>query len=180
MSLALFIVPKYLGYYEQEGLDVELLFAGGANEAAIQLATGNAEIADSSPAQAVIGMEEGSAAPMDIRYFYNAGYRNIWSVSVPEDSPIKTIADLRGKKIGVTALGQCRHDLWQGLYPRGRSQSGYGRVIHCNWSRHPGRGCSEAEGGRRGCLLGYRCYSIRGRMAFPSPAQSCRKIGKFA
>jgi NitT/TauT family transport system substrate-binding protein len=104
-SLALFIVPKYLGYYEQEGLDVDLIFVGGSNEAAIQVAAGNAEIGEASPAQAVIGMEEGSAAAMDIRYFYDAGYKNIWSISVPEDSPIKSIKDLRGKKIGVTALG---------------------------------------------------------------------------
>lgn len=104
-SLALFIVPKYLGYYQQEGLDVDLLFVGGSNEAAIQVATGNAEIGEASPAQAVIGMEEGSPAAMDIRYFYNAGYRNIWSISVPEDSAIKSISDLKGKKIGVTALG---------------------------------------------------------------------------
>lgn len=104
-SLALFIVPKYLGYYEQEGLDVELIFVAGSNEAAIQVAAGNAEIGEASPAQAVIGMQEGSTTRMDIRYFYNAGYRNIWSISVPEGSPIKSVADLRGKKVGVTALG---------------------------------------------------------------------------
>ncbi len=82
-----------------------MIFVGGSNEVAIQVAAGNAEIGEASPAQAVIGMQEGAAAPMDIRYFYNAGYRNIWSISVPEGSPIKSIADLRGKKIGVTALG---------------------------------------------------------------------------
>lgn len=104
-SLALFLVPKYLGYYEQEGLDVEFILVGGSNEVAIQVAAGNAEIGDASPAQAVIGMQDGASAPMDVRYFYNAGYRNIWSISVPAGSPIKSIDDLRGKKVGVTALG---------------------------------------------------------------------------
>lgn len=104
-SLAPFPVAKYLGYYEQEGLDVELLAVGGSNEVAIQVSAGNGDVGEATPAQAVIGMQENASAPLDLRYFYNAGYRNIWSISVPENSPVKSIADLRGKKIGVTALG---------------------------------------------------------------------------
>ncbi|HVR58450.1 MAG TPA: ABC transporter substrate-binding protein [Pseudolabrys sp.] len=104
-ALAPFIVAKHLGYYEQEGLNVEMLLVGGSNETAIQIASGNAEIGLASPAQAVIGMQEGAAAPLDIRYFYNAAYQNIWSISVPGDSAIQSIAELRGKRIGVTALG---------------------------------------------------------------------------
>jgi NitT/TauT family transport system substrate-binding protein len=100
-----FAVAKYLGYYEQEGLDVQLLAVGGSNEVAIQLATGNGDVGAASPAQAVIGMQEGTSAPLDLRYFYGAGYHNQWSISVPAASPVKTIAELRGKRIGVTALG---------------------------------------------------------------------------
>jgi NitT/TauT family transport system substrate-binding protein len=104
-SEAPFVVAKYLGYYEQEGLDVDLLAVGGSNEAAVQVATGNGDIGEASPAQAVIGMQAGTSAPLDIRYFYDAGYHNQWSISVPADSPIQTIAQLRGKRIGVTSLG---------------------------------------------------------------------------
>ncbi len=50
-------------------------------------------------------MQENAAAPLDLRYFYDAGYRNIWSISVPAESGIKAIADLKGKRIGVTSLG---------------------------------------------------------------------------
>lgn len=104
-SLAPFVVAKYLGYFDQEGLDVDLLAVGGSNEVAIQVAAGNAELGEASPAQAVISMQEDATAPLDLRYFYDAGYRNIWSISVPAASSIKTIADLRGKRIGVTSLG---------------------------------------------------------------------------
>ena len=104
-SLAPFPVAKYLGYYQEEGLDVDLLAVGGSNEVAIQVAAGNGDLGEATPAQAVIGMQENAAAPLDIRYFYDAGYRNIWSISVPAGSSIESIADLRGKKIGVTALG---------------------------------------------------------------------------
>jgi NitT/TauT family transport system substrate-binding protein len=104
-SQAPFIVAKYLGYYAQEGLDVDLLTVGGSNEVAIQVASGNANLGEASPAQAVIGMQENAKAPLDVSYFYDAGYRNIWTVSVPAESSIKTIAELRGKKIGITSLG---------------------------------------------------------------------------
>jgi NitT/TauT family transport system substrate-binding protein len=104
-SQAPFIVAKYLGYFSQEGLDVDLLTVGGSNEIAIQVGSGNANLGEASPAQAVIGMQENAAAPLDVRYFYDAGYRNIWTISVPADSNITAIAELRGKKIGITSLG---------------------------------------------------------------------------
>jgi NitT/TauT family transport system substrate-binding protein len=104
-SIAPFVVAKYLGYYEQDGLDVQLVAVGGSNEVAIQIGAGNGEVGEATPAQAVIGMQEGATAPLDVRYYYNVGYKNIWSMSVPSDSPIKSIADLKGKKIGITAFG---------------------------------------------------------------------------
>src|ERR1700709_2907445 len=62
-SLAPFPVAKYLKYYEQEGLDVELLPVGGSNEVAIQIAAGNAELGAATPAQAVIGMQRNATPP---------------------------------------------------------------------------------------------------------------------
>ncbi len=97
--------PNISATTRKRDLDVELLAVGGSNEVAIQVAAGNGDVGEATPAQAVIGMQQNASAPLDLRYFYNAGYRNIWSISVPDDSPVKTISDLRGKKIGVTALG---------------------------------------------------------------------------
>ncbi|MGM4903866.1 ABC transporter substrate-binding protein [Tardiphaga sp. 866_E4_N2_1] len=104
-AIAPFIAAKYLGYLEKEGLEVDYILAAGSNEVAIQVATGNAPIGWASPAQAVIAMQEGAAAPLDLRYFSSVEYRNIWSLSVPADSAIQSVAELRGKRIGVTALG---------------------------------------------------------------------------
>lgn len=104
-AIAPFIAAKYLGYLNQEGLDVAYILAAGSNEVAIQVATGNAQIGWASPAQAVIAMQEGAAAPLDLRYFSSVEYRNIWSISVPVDSTIQSVTELKGKRIGVTALG---------------------------------------------------------------------------
>lgn len=104
-AIAPFLAAKYLGYLDQEGLEVNYLLVAGSNEVAIQVASGNAPIGWASPAQAVIGMQEGGAAPLDLQYFSSVEYRNIWSISVPVDSPIHAVAELKGRRIGVTALG---------------------------------------------------------------------------
>jgi NitT/TauT family transport system substrate-binding protein len=39
-----------------------------------------------------------------IKNYYTAYQANIYGIAVPDDSPIKTFADLKGKKIGVTSM----------------------------------------------------------------------------
>ena len=38
------------------------------------------------------------------RFFYTAYQGNIYGIAVPETSPVKSVADLKGKKIGVTSM----------------------------------------------------------------------------
>lgn len=102
-SFAPVVVAKYLGYFEQEGLSVTLLPVRGSNEAAIQVSAGNADVGLASPADAIIGMQPGK--DLDVQYFYDLYYQNIWPLSVPAASPIQTAAELKGKKIGVLSMG---------------------------------------------------------------------------
>ncbi len=97
-----FVVAKEKGYFEAEGYDVTLLAVGGSNEAALQVSAGNAEVGAASPGEALVGIQSGK---LDIRYFYDLYYANIWSVAVMPDSPIKALADLKGKKLGVQSMG---------------------------------------------------------------------------
>jgi NitT/TauT family transport system substrate-binding protein len=46
-----------------------------------------------------------SPQALNLKYFYEANYRSIWSLTVKPDSPIKTVKDLKGKKIGMAAMG---------------------------------------------------------------------------
>ena len=97
-----FVVAKEKGYFAQEGYDVTLIPVAGSNEVAIQVSSGNAEVGAASPGEALVGIQSGK---LDIQYFYDLYYANIWSVAVQPDSPIKTLTDLKGKKLGVQSLG---------------------------------------------------------------------------
>ena len=102
-SFAPVAVAKQLGYFEQEGLDVTILPVNGSNEVAIQVSAGNADVGLASPADAIIGMQSGK--DLDVQYFFDLYYQNIWPISVSSDSPIKTVKELKGKKIGVLSMG---------------------------------------------------------------------------
>src|ERR1700744_11632 len=97
-----FVVAKEKGYFAAEGYDVNLIAVGGSNESAIQVSAGNAGVGAASPGEALVGLQSGK---LDIRYFYGLYYSNIWSVAVLPDSPIKTLADLKGKKLGGQSMG---------------------------------------------------------------------------
>jgi NitT/TauT family transport system substrate-binding protein len=98
-----FLVAKYMDYFKAEGLDVTLIAAGGSNAAAIGVSSGAGELGAASPAQSIVGMQDPQT--LDIKYVYDLYYGSIWATGVLQDSPVKSFADLKGKKIGVTALG---------------------------------------------------------------------------
>jgi NitT/TauT family transport system substrate-binding protein len=98
-----FSVAKYLGYFTEEGLDVDLLAVGGSNEVALAVSAGAGDVGLASPGQALVGMQ--SPQSLNLKFFYEANYRSIWSVTVKPDSPIKAIKDLKGKKVGMAAMG---------------------------------------------------------------------------
>lgn len=102
-SFAPVAVAQYLGYFKEEGLEVQILPVRGSNEVAIQISAGNADVGLASPADAIIGMQDGK--DLDVQYFHNLYYQNIWPISVTASSPIKSVAELKGKKIGVLSMG---------------------------------------------------------------------------
>jgi len=102
-SFAPVAVAQEMGYFKEEGLDVTIIPVNGSKEVAIQVSAGNADVGLASPADAVIGMQSGTN--LDVQYYSNLYYQNIWPLSVVEDSPIKSVKDLKGKKIGVLSIG---------------------------------------------------------------------------
>lgn len=93
-------LPQALGYWKQEGLDVEVASVEGSAAGLQQLGSGNIQVVSLGPEEILIGREKG----VKIKGFYVQARTTIFRLVVPADSPIKTVAELKGKTVGVPAL----------------------------------------------------------------------------
>jgi len=104
-------VMKKMGWDKQEGIDVELVPVATGIDCVKFVATGEFPYAVPS-IEPVAGLV---AQGMKARFFYNFTNGTGWGVAVPVVSPIKTIADLKGKKIGVISLAAVGATVTKGL-----------------------------------------------------------------
>ncbi|HSV81293.1 MAG TPA: ABC transporter substrate-binding protein [Ramlibacter sp.] len=95
-------LPLALGYFAEEGLDVDVV-PGTSSAATIQLlVSGRAQVGVVVTDPAVV---QRAKSGLKVKSFYAVSRRNGFVLVVPEGSPIKTFADLRGKKLGTSDLG---------------------------------------------------------------------------
>lgn len=93
-----------LGFFKQENLELDFRNFQGAALLIPQIINKSVTIGFPDPSLLIISNQPGRT-PMPLQFFYNAARQSIWEFLVLEDSPIKSLADLRGgKKIGVGAL----------------------------------------------------------------------------
>ena len=93
-------IPIELGFWKEEGLEVEALPAPGA-AAAIQLVVGGrATAAIANPSGQMIAVQKGST----VKFYYSAQRGDIFGIGLPEGSGLNTLTELRGKTIGVTSF----------------------------------------------------------------------------
>src|SRR5690606_9736013 len=95
-----FYIADHLGYFAEEGLDVEFQSAGGSSGAIQQVLAGNADAALPAPSAFLNAVAQGH----DLKWAFSYQYANIFTLAATAKSGIKTIADLKGKKIGVSDL----------------------------------------------------------------------------
>src|SRR5262245_31011849 len=93
-------LPITLGYWRDEGYDVELHTAEGSLQAVQQLVGGNAEFAAAS-ANAIVLANIKSNEPVHVDMTFQT---SDFALVVEESSPIKTVKDLKGATIGVVNL----------------------------------------------------------------------------
>jgi NitT/TauT family transport system substrate-binding protein len=95
-------LPNALGYYQQEGLDVQIVPGQSSAAVAQLLLSGRADVGLAQPDPIVIQRVK---IKIPLVSFYAVCRRGTNRIVVNPDSPIQTVRDLRGKRIGVNDLG---------------------------------------------------------------------------
>lgn len=94
-------VAKACGFWEEEGLDVEIIGLDSGSAGAIQqLVAGNGDISNESPQVLFDAIEEGYGE--EVRIIGTWLYEQPFSVRTYPDSDIESIEDLAGKTIGIS------------------------------------------------------------------------------
>jgi NitT/TauT family transport system substrate-binding protein len=102
-SGGVYALGNELGFFKEANLSVKTLVFQGAGVLLPQVASGQVTVGLPLP-EPVLSSYETGKAPLPVEYFYNATPANEIELAVLASSNIHTIADLKGKKIGVGAL----------------------------------------------------------------------------
>ncbi|QDW39892.1 ABC transporter substrate-binding protein [Bradyrhizobium sp. KBS0727] len=89
-----------LGFFKEEGLDYEIVSMQGTFPVIQQILSGGFHTGYVGVETVVNALQPG-ATPIPLRFVFNYTRQSIWEIVVPENSPIKTLADLKGKTIGI-------------------------------------------------------------------------------
>jgi len=104
ISNAIFFLADELGFWREEGLEVELLNVDSTGAMIPQIAAKRVTIGYPNPEILVLARQPGKDN-LPLRFFYNVVRSSIWEVTVLEDSPVHSLSDLKGGRLGVTSLG---------------------------------------------------------------------------
>jgi NitT/TauT family transport system substrate-binding protein len=94
------LVAEQVGFFKEEGLQVEVRFSTGGPQATQITASGSADIGQVTQEPPIEGYDKGIRG----KVFYTQFARLIYHVAVPADGAIQSIADLKGKTIGVSNM----------------------------------------------------------------------------
>jgi NitT/TauT family transport system substrate-binding protein len=100
LSAAVSLIAEQAGFFKDEGLQVEVRYSTGGPQATQITASGGADIAQATQEPSIEGYDKGIRG----KIFYTEFTRLIYHMAVPADSAIQSIADLKGKTIGVSNM----------------------------------------------------------------------------
>lgn len=94
------MMPQALGYWKEEGYDVDVVPIGGSLQVVQQMVGGGIDIGQIN---ASVLVQSRAVNDIPLRAFMANGVID-WSIAVGKNSPVQKITDLKGKKIGVFNL----------------------------------------------------------------------------
>jgi NitT/TauT family transport system substrate-binding protein len=99
-AAAPYAIATKMGWYKDAGIKVELVPMPGSTDCVKAVATKDVQYGLPSIEPLAIIRPQG----VKVKNYYTAYQANIYGIAVPDDSPIQTFADLKGKTIGVTSM----------------------------------------------------------------------------
>jgi NitT/TauT family transport system substrate-binding protein len=104
-----FDLAQRLGYFDREGLDVELIYMKGGSEAAEALVSGSVDYSGNAIDHAIAAAERGKSLVMIADFMDEPG---VTFLIRPQDKgKYASFKDMKGKTIGVTSPGSATHVL---------------------------------------------------------------------
>ncbi len=110
-AAAPFAIATKMGWYVPAGIQVQLVPVPGSTDCTKLVATGDLKYSLPSIEPLPAALRQGVKA----KIFYTAYQGNIYGIAVPKESPIRSIKDLKGKKIGVASMGSAGVPVARGL-----------------------------------------------------------------
>lgn len=104
-------VAEALGYFEDEGLKVDIVVTGDSTSIVQGIDSGSLDIGSTPPEPIWQAMTKGS----DLQLVYNYIRKQTGSLAVLEDSPITSLDDFEGAVIGQYSLGTSNMLLSEGI-----------------------------------------------------------------
>ncbi len=100
-SVIWYAIPTTMGYYKEENLDVSYNLSAGLTASLQAVQTGSSPVGVTNPELVMQTREQGGS----VIAFFTMRRAGGVAVAVLPDSPIKTLADLKGKTIGGVSWG---------------------------------------------------------------------------
>jgi NitT/TauT family transport system substrate-binding protein len=97
------LVAKHLGYLAEEGIEVETVVFNGTAVLLPQIVQKRVTVGFPNPDPLILSRQPGKD-PFPLKFYYNVIRENVWEFAVPATSPVKVLADLKGRKLAVGAL----------------------------------------------------------------------------
>ena len=93
-------IAKELGYFTDEGVDVDIVAGDGSSSILQQILSGNADAGVPTPGATMLAASTGR----DLVTVYQYAYTNIFTLAASAESGITAVEQLRGKAVGVSDL----------------------------------------------------------------------------
>ncbi len=107
--VAPFAISEYLGYFKEEGLSTEIAVLGSNAATAAAAEQGRIDAIVGVPAFQLGILAAGK--PVNFVNYFEYAYPFKWAVAVRPDSKFKSLADLKGRKIGVHNFGTAEFEV---------------------------------------------------------------------